>query len=61
MQFIRIRFIKPRGHGLVVHVHLAPDTLSAPCHPVGDPVSVTLMTTQSQTTIHICMMSQLVY
>jgi len=42
-------------------VHLAPDTLSAPCHPVGDPVSVTLMTTQSQTTIHICMMSQLVY
>ena len=40
-------------------VHLAPDTLSAPCHPVGDPVSVTLMTTQ--TTIHICMMSQLVY
>ena len=27
--------------------HLSPDTLSAPCHPVGDPVSVTLMTTQT--------------
>ena len=50
---------EPRGHGLAEAVHLAPDTLSAPCHPVGDPVSVTLMTTQ--TTIHICMMSQLVY
>jgi len=34
-------------------------TLSAPCHSVSDPVSVTLMTTQ--TTIHISMISQLVY
>ena len=33
MQFIRIRFIKPRGHGLVVHVHLAPDM-------TGDPVTL---------------------
>ena len=38
---------EPRGHGLAEAVHLAPDTLSAPCHPVGDPVSVTLMTTQA--------------
>ena len=43
MQFIRIRFIKPRGHGLVVHVHLAPDILRPPpYHHVSDPV--TLMT-----------------
>ena len=51
---------EPRRHGPSGGGgHLAPDTLSAPCHPVGDPVSVTLMTTQA--TIHICMMSQLVY
>jgi hypothetical protein len=53
---------EPRRHGpsggggpLTIYHRI----LSPPRHPVGDPVSVTLMTTQA--TIHICMMSQLVY